>query len=350
MSIISKLLLNTFETGLVPERIIRFYCKWLLSRGLDMASLGDIEAAHSVFRQVCRDIKSGIPLKKSNEIKAEGNEPTLDFYKLFLGDRLSETCGFFQTGAEDLNEAEDVMLWLSADRAKIRDGMKILEIGSGWGAMTFWLAEHFPNSKIVSIANSTKRLVSLKKKAIEKGISNIRFIALDKEEWNFEGQFDRIICIENYELLTGNSNGKQEKLIYDWLKEDGYFFLQQKCHARYSYYTDNVKLGNYPCKFIDSPALIPSAETFLMYQEFLSIADYWKISGEAYKNTAQRWLNRFYFNRIAVLAALAKIYGKKMAWTWMQRWKMFLIGLSEQFGYNRGQEWIISQYLYKKIN
>ena len=168
------------------------------------------------------------------------------------------------------------------------------------------------------------------------------------KELKFDEPFDRVICIEHNEMLISTFKEDCEKIVSSWLKPDGYFFVQQRVHASYSYYTDNVKLNDYPGKYIDSPAMIPAAETFLMFQNSLKIADYWKISGEAYKNTAQRWLNRFVFNRIAILTALSKVYGKKMAWTWMQRWKMYLIGLSEQYGYNRGQDWIVAQYLFKK--
>src|SRR5574344_1361679 len=141
MGLISKFVLKACETGLVPEKVVRFWCRRLYSRALKSASLGDIEARQAVFRQIIKDIKNKVSLNRDSEAKREGIEPNPDFFKLFLGERLNEGCGYFPTGAEDLNDAEETMLWMSSDRAKIRDGMDVLEIGCGWGAMTFWLAE-----------------------------------------------------------------------------------------------------------------------------------------------------------------------------------------------------------------
>ncbi|MDD3375852.1 MAG: class I SAM-dependent methyltransferase [Candidatus Riflebacteria bacterium] len=344
MGLISKFVLKACETGLVPEKVIRFWCRRLYSRALKSASLGDIEARQAVFRQIIKDIKNKVSLNRDSEAKREGIEPNPDFFKLFLGERLNEGCGYFPTGAEDLNDAEETMLWMSSDRAKIRDGMDVLEIGCGWGAMTFWLAENYPNIRITSVVDSTKRLIILKKKIKELGLTNITFVSADFEELDYGQSFDRILCLERFDLIARTENW--DSRISKMLKPEGKFFLQFPVHSSYSYYQDSVGLAEYPGRYILNPFLMPSAEMLMMFQKNLYIEDYWKISGEAYKLTAEKWLKKFYFNRIAIFSSLEKVYGKKMAWTWMQRWKMYFLALSEQFGFNRGQEWMVAQYLF----
>lgn len=49
-----------------------------------------------------------------------------------------------------LDEAEDAMLELTCERAELRDGMDILELGCGWGSLTLFMAERFPNARITA--------------------------------------------------------------------------------------------------------------------------------------------------------------------------------------------------------
>ncbi len=342
MGILSNLVLKVFETGLIPEKIIRFWSKRQLTSALKCASLGDVEARHAVFKQVLKEFKGGTEILSLNE---ESLCPGRDFYELFLGKRLSEGCCYFPTGAEDLDEAEDTMLWMTADRAKIRDGMKVLEVGTGWGAMGFWLAEKYPRCQILSLVEESERLDSLRKLASDLNLRNIEFVS-----WDFnaleEDSFDRIICIEKLHLLTAHKNWDTK--ISQMLKKDGKLFLQCAVHSQFAYYQENAKLKNSIGKYIHNPVMVPSADLILMLQDPLNIEEYHKISGEAYRLTAEKRLKKYYFNRMAVFATLGEVYGKKWAWIWMQRWKMHMINTIVQYGLNRGQEWIVAQYLLAK--
>ena len=101
-----------------------------------------------------------------------------------------------------------------------------------------------------------------------------------------------------------------------------------------------------PGNCIGRVRLTPSNETILHFQNLFSIEDQWKISGEHYKLTAEKWLANFYENRLEILPIFEKAYGKRMAWIWFQRWKLFFIALQEQYGFDRGQQWLVSQYLF----
>ena len=48
----------------------------------------------------------------------------------------------------DLAAAEEAMLALVCERAGIEDGMSILDLGCGWGSLSLWLAEHYPNARV----------------------------------------------------------------------------------------------------------------------------------------------------------------------------------------------------------
>lgn len=60
----------------------------------------------------------------------------------------------YKEGSEGLNDAEEKMLAVTCERARLKDGMDILELGCGWGSLTLWMAEHYPNSRITAVSNS----------------------------------------------------------------------------------------------------------------------------------------------------------------------------------------------------
>jgi cyclopropane-fatty-acyl-phospholipid synthase len=136
--------------------------------------------------------------------------------------------------------------------------------------------------------------------------------------------------------------------ISSWLKPDGKFFLQHQVHASFAYYSDSAGLEDFPGNSIVYPRLVPSAEMLMMFQQYFSVEDFWKISGDQYRMTADKWLKRFYFYRMSLMPLLEKAYGKKNAWTWLQRWRLYLLATSEKSGFNRGQEWILGQYLFSR--
>ncbi|GAB4282640.1 MAG: cyclopropane-fatty-acyl-phospholipid synthase family protein [Candidatus Rifleibacteriota bacterium] len=313
---------------------------------LSRASLGDIEARHSVYRQILRDLKTGTSVGRKAVLDEEMVEMPPEFFELFLGKRLVETCCYFPTGAEDLDEAEETMLWMTADRAKIRDGMNILELGCGLGAMTFWLARQYPDAQITAVTDSIGKRIYIQKKIHELEINNVKVITSDFVDLKFEIKFDRIISVEKFAF--NSACPKWDEKIAKWLKEDGKFFFQLPVHSQYAFYYDSVGFEDLPGNIVSRNRLCLSFDMPLLFQNHFSIEDLWRISGEHYKLTSEKRLKKYYFNRLQVLPSFEKAYGKRMAWIWFQRWRLSLLSSSELFGFDRGQSWICAQYLFSK--
>lgn len=64
-----------------------------------------------------------------------------EFIQSCLGPRLKYSCCLYPTGKETLAEAEELMLESYAVKAKLEDGMNVLDLGCGWGSLGLWLAE-----------------------------------------------------------------------------------------------------------------------------------------------------------------------------------------------------------------
>lgn len=60
----------------------------------------------------------------------------------------------FPKKSSTLNEAEDAMLELYAERAQLKDGQSVLDVGCGWGSLSMFIAEKYPNSKVTGVSNS----------------------------------------------------------------------------------------------------------------------------------------------------------------------------------------------------
>ena len=62
--------------------------------------------------------------------------------------------------------------------------------------------------------------------------------------------------------------------------------------------------------------------------------------------TAAAWLERFDAHRTALWPVFESVYGAAAAPMWWQRWRLFLLSVEELFGYDRGQQWWVSHYLF----
>ena len=76
------------------------------------------------------------------------------FFELVLGPRLKYSSCLWAPGRHTLARAEEAMLALTCERAEVEDGMELLDLGCGWGSLSFWLAERYPGARIVAVSNS----------------------------------------------------------------------------------------------------------------------------------------------------------------------------------------------------
>jgi cyclopropane-fatty-acyl-phospholipid synthase len=66
------------------------------------------------------------------------------------------------------------------------------------------------------------------------------------------------------------------------------------------------------------------------------------------KKTAEAWLSNMDKNKEKILPILEKTYGKENTTKWLVYWRIFFMACAELWGYNNGEEWIVSHYLFAK--
>jgi cyclopropane-fatty-acyl-phospholipid synthase len=97
-----------------------------------------------------------------------------------------------------------------------------------------------------------------------------------------------------------------------------------------------------------SGGMMPSDELALRFQDRLELVTRWRWDGTHYEKTSNAWLANVDARREEVLAVLATTYGAGSADRWLQRWRLFFMACAELFGYQRGQEWWVSHYLFER--
>jgi len=93
---------------------------------------------------------------------------------------------------------------------------------------------------------------------------------------------------------------------------------------------------------------MPSDDLLLHFQRDLQIADRWAVQGTHYERTSNAWLASMDANRARVLPVLASTYGAENAMLWYVNWRLFFIACAELFGFDNGNEWAVSHYLFQK--
>ena len=96
-----------------------------------------------------------------------------EFFGLFLGPHRKYSSAFYLTGHESLAEAEALALTQTCSHAALADGQDILELGCGWGSLSLWMADQYPNARIVSVSNSTSQRLYIQDEAKRRGFTNL---------------------------------------------------------------------------------------------------------------------------------------------------------------------------------
>jgi cyclopropane-fatty-acyl-phospholipid synthase len=94
--------------------------------------------------------------------------------------------------------------------------------------------------------------------------------------------------------------------------------------------------------------LMPAADTLLHFQHRLGLEQRWLLPGTHYEKTANHWLANQDAHRQEEMAILAECYGQRDAALWNQRWRMFWMACAELFGYDRGHQWLVAHYRFRK--
>ena len=266
-----------------------------------------------------------------------------EFFALTLGPRRKYSCCLYRTGEETLADAERMSLEETVRHADLADGQAILELGCGWGSLTLFMAERFPRSIITAVSNSRPQRLHIETQAAERGLTNVRILTADMNEFTAGSQYDRIVSVEMFEHMS-NWEGLLER-IRTWLTpETGRLFIHVFSHKNSPYRFDHRNEADWIAQHFFTGGIMPSHGLIGHFPDCFVVEKDWRWSGLHYQKTAVDWVARFDENREQIDRILAEVYGAD-AMLWRQRWRLFYLATAGLFGHANGEEWGVSHYL-----
>jgi cyclopropane-fatty-acyl-phospholipid synthase len=335
-------LMELAEKGKMPDAAVRAGIRRLIRDRRRMESEGSHEEHLESLYQFINMMEHSPVAVATDTANEQHYEVPSDLFQTFMGPRLKYSCGYWLVADTTLAESEECMLQLTCKRAGIEDGMDILDLGCGWGSLSLWVAEHYPNAKIVAVSNSRTQ-----KQFIDaRGFTNLEVITADMNGFDIDRCFDRVVSIEMFEHMRNWP--ELLRRINGWLKADGKLFVHIFVHRELAYLFNSSGKVNWMAEHFFKEGMMPSENLLTLTNKEMVTERFWRVNGRHYAKTLRAWLNRIDAHAKEALDILERHHGHEAAGIQFGRWRIFFMACEELFGYKEGEEWYIAHYLLNK--
>lgn len=299
-----------------PETGLR---NFLTLFSLNRLSLSN-QPVQAVLRRVSRGLKKfqqANPIGKAQQNVAHHYDLGNAFYELFLDRELFYSCAYFRNDSETLEEAQRNKCRLIAAKLCLKPGMKVLDIGSGWGGLARYLAQ-IADVEVTGVTLSKEQYALAVARTKAAGLENRVTFAL-KDYRELTTKFDRIVSVGMFEHVGVGHYGEFFAKVNELLTDDGVMLLHS-IGKMSPPGTASPWLRKYIFPGAYSPALsevFPATENNSLWVtdvEFLRVH---------YATTLKHWHERFEANR----AQIARMYDERFC----RMWEFYLISAEMMF-------------------
>jgi len=246
-----------------------------------------------------------------------GNE----LYEHMLDKRMIYSCGFWKK-AKTLDEAQEDKLDMVCRKLELKPGMRILDIGCGWGGMAEFAAKNY-GIEVLGITISREQVVLAQKRCeglpIEIRLQDYR--SLDET-------FDRVLSLGMFEHVGYKNYRTFMTKVCSLLKEDGLFLLHT-IGSNTSQKTNDTWIG----KYIFPNSMLPSAKQISTAIEGIFVLEDWHNFGADYDKTLMHWFENFKTS----WNSLKQDYDERF----FRMWKYYLLSCAGSFRARYNQLWQI---------
>jgi len=270
-------------------------------------------------RSLTRPLQNYNPVRRAKRNVAHHYDLDGSLYDLFLdADRLY-SCAYFETDRTPLDEAQAAKKRHLAAKLNLRDGLKILDIGSGWGGLALYLAQT-AHVEVTGITLSDEQLKISRERARAMGLSlAVKFELCDYR--NLEGKFDRIVSVGMFEHVGTTHYRSFFDKIGKLLGDDGVAVLHS-----IGRFGGPASTNPFIAKYIFPGGYIPAlSEVFPpIERERLVVTDL-EILRLHYASTLRHWRQRF--------RASWHVAADKFGERFCRMWEMYLAAAETGFRY-----------------
>ncbi|MDH3738396.1 MAG: cyclopropane-fatty-acyl-phospholipid synthase family protein, partial [Alphaproteobacteria bacterium] len=167
-----------------------------------------------------RRLQQHNPIGKAQRNVAHHYDLSDDLYDLFLDEDRQYSCAYFDTGTTDLEKAQiNKKRHIAAKLLLDRRGLKVLDIGSGWGGLAMYLAQQ-TGADVTGVTLSTEQHKVSQRRAADAGLADqVTFQLLDYREQT--GTFDRIVSVGMFEHVGAGHYTEYFNQVKNLLADDG---------------------------------------------------------------------------------------------------------------------------------
>jgi len=250
----------------------------------------------------------------------------IDLFTNMLDKRMNYSCGYWKH-AKTLDEAQKAKLYLVCKKLKLKPGMRILDIGCGFGAFAKFAAEKY-KVKIVGLTLSKDQA-----QVAREMCKNLDVEIKLQDYRDHIGQYDRVVSIEMIEHVGYKNYGTYMQVVTRCLKPDGLFLMQTAGIS-----TSIIKNDPWLTKYIFPGTMPPSAKQIINASEGIFLIEDWHTFGEDMHKTMIALAENFKRN----WPKLKHKYDERF----YRMWIFYLLCLAGSYKARRNQVW---QIVFTKI-
>ncbi|NIA18482.1 MAG: cyclopropane fatty acyl phospholipid synthase [Simkaniaceae bacterium] len=260
-------------------------------------------------------------ISKSYEVGKKHYDIGNDLYQAMLDKRLNYTCGYWKH-AKNLDDAQEAKLDLICKKLILKPGMKILELGCGWGSFAKFAAEKYD----VHVTG-----VTVSREQVKLGTELCKGLPVELKMADYRsasGRYDRVISIGIMEHVGYKNYRTYMKTVARTLKDDGIAFIHTIGGN-----VSTTHANAWTEKYIFPNGMIPSISQLGKAMEGLFVMEDWHNIGPDYDKTLMSW----YANFEQAWPKLAPKYDNRF----YRMWKYYLLNCAGSFRARDNQVWQI---------
>lgn len=240
-------------------------------------------------------------------------------FRMFLDKEMYYSCAYFKHESDTLEQAQFNKSEMIAHKLLLEPGMKILDIGCGWGSLALHLAKHY-NVHVTGITLSKEQLRVAKEEAKTRGLdTKINFLLADYREYQPREKYNRIVSVGMLEHVGAQDLPVYFECLHNMLAEDGVALVHTIGNKGVATEV-NPWINRYIFPGGRIPALSEIATGLEKSRLMLTDLEIWRLH---YAWTLREWLKRFELHKEQVLSIKDE--------TFYRMWEFYLAACSMSF-------------------
>ena len=253
-----------------------------------------------------------------------------DLYQKMLDKRMVYSCGYWKD-ATSLDAAQEAKLDLICRKLELEPGMRLLDIGCGWGGLAAYAAENY-GVEVVGIT------VSKEQAKFARNYCKDLPVTIKLQDYRVvDGLFDRIVSVGMFEHVGYKNYQTFMQCQRKLLKTDGLVLLHTIGRN-----SSAKSVDKWISRYIFPNSMLPSARQIATAAEGLFFIEDWHSFGTDYDRTLLHWFNNFE-------RSWESLRGVKYDDRFYRLWKYYLLSCAGSFRARKNQLWQVVLAPYQRV-